>query len=86
MLVLCAVGSYAFNQSLFDVGVTFTFGLLGYALNKLNFPRATFLIGFILGPLLEDNFRRAMVISQGDIAILFDSPCPSVCGYSPPFR
>lgn len=74
MLVLCAVGSYAFNQSLFDVGVTFTFGLLGYALNKLNFPRATFLIGFILGPLLEDNFRRAMVISQGDIAILFDSP------------
>ena len=74
MLVLCAVGSYAFNQSLFDVGVTFSFGLLGYALNKLNFPRATFLIGFILGPLLEDNFRRAMVISQGQIGILFDSP------------
>ncbi|MCF8042729.1 MAG: tripartite tricarboxylate transporter permease [Desulfarculaceae bacterium] len=74
MLVLCAVGSYAFNQSLFDVGVTFSFGLLGYALNKLNFPRATFLIGFILGPLLEDNFRRAMVISQGELHILFDSP------------
>lgn len=74
MLVLCGVGSYAFNQSLFDVGVTFSFGLLGYALNKLNFPRATFLIGFILGPLLEDNFRRAMVISQGDFAILFNSP------------
>ena len=74
MLVLCAVGSYAFNQSLFDVGVTFAFGLLGYGLNKLNFPRATFLIGFILGPLLEDNFRRAMVISEGQIGILFDSP------------
>ena len=74
MLVLCAVGSYAFNQSLFDVGVTFSFGLLGYGLNKLNFPRATFLIGFILGPLLEENFRRAMVISEGQIGILFDSP------------
>ena len=74
MLVLCAVGSYAFNQSLFDVGVTFTFGLLGYLLSKLNFPRATFLIGFILGPLLEDNFRRAMVISGGHYGYLFDSP------------
>lgn len=74
MLVLCAVGSYAFNQSLFDVGVTFGFGLLGYGLNKLNFPRATFLIGFILGPLLEDNFRRAMVISEGHADILFASP------------
>lgn len=74
MLVLCAVGSYAFNQSLFDVGVAFTFGLIGYALNKLNFPRATFLIGFILGPLLEDNFRRAMQISQGHYGFLFESP------------
>lgn len=74
MLVLCAVGSYAFNQSLFDVGVTFTFGLLGYTLNKLNYPRSTFLIGFILGPLLEENFRRAMVISQGSFGILFNSP------------
>jgi putative tricarboxylic transport membrane protein len=74
MLILCAVGSYAFNQSIFDVGVTFTFGLIGYALNKLDFPRTTFLIGFILGPLLEDNFRRAMVISDGQIGILFNSP------------
>ncbi|MCF8034286.1 MAG: tripartite tricarboxylate transporter permease [Desulfarculaceae bacterium] len=74
MLVLCAVGSYAFNQSLFDVGVAFTFGLIGYALNKLNYPRATFLIGFILGPLLEDNFRRAMVISEGHYGFLFESP------------
>ena len=74
MLVLCAVGSYAFNQSLFDVGVAFSFGLLGYVLNKLDFPRATFLIGFILGPLLEDNFRRAMVISQGHYGFLFESP------------
>jgi hypothetical protein len=74
MLILCAVGSYAFNQSVFDVGVTFAFGLIGYTLNKLDFPRTTFLIGFILGPLLEDNFRRAMVISDGNIGILFDSP------------
>ena len=78
MLLLCAVGSYAFNQSLFDVGVTFLFGLFGYILNKLNFPRTTFLIGFILGPLLEDNFRRAMVMSGGEIGILFESPL-SIC-------
>ena len=74
MLLLCAVGSFAFNQTLFDVGVTFLFGLFGYVLNKLNFPRTTFLIGFILGPLLEDNFRRAMVMSDGHIGILFGSP------------
>ena len=74
MLLLCAVGSFAFNQTLFDVGVTFAFGLFGYLLNKLNFPRTTFLIGFILGPLLEDNFRRAMVMSDGQIDILFESP------------
>ena len=73
VFVLAIVGTYAFQQSLFDVGITFFFGVVGYLMVKADIPRTTFLIGFILGPLLEDNFRRAMQLSGGDYGIFFSS-------------
>lgn len=73
VFVLAIVGIYAFQQSLFDVGLAFFFGVVGYLMAKADIPRTTFIIGFILGPLLEDNFRRAMQISSGDYGILFSS-------------
>ncbi|MEZ5933858.1 MAG: tripartite tricarboxylate transporter permease [Alphaproteobacteria bacterium] len=73
VFVFSIVGTYAFQQSLFDVGITFLFGIVGYLMVKADIPRTTFLIGFILGPLLEDNFRRALQISSGDYHIFFSS-------------
>lgn len=74
VLVLCVYGVYAVNNSVFDVLVMFVMGWVGYGMMRLNFPAAPFLIAFILGPLLEDNFRQAMLMGQGNLAILVRSP------------
>jgi len=74
ILVLCVFGVYAVNNSIFDVGVMFVTGWLGYVMLRLNVPAAPFLIAFILGPLLEDNFRQSMLMSGGTPDILFRSP------------
>lgn len=72
------IGAYAYHQSLFDVGLAFLFACVGYLMMKLDIPRTTFLVGFILGPLLEDNFRRAMQLSDGSYAIFFESALANV--------
>lgn len=67
ILVMCVVGSYAEYNSLFDVGVMLAFGVLGYAMTKVNMPIAPAVLGFVLGPILEDNLRRALMLSGGSL-------------------
>ncbi|MEQ8710681.1 MAG: tripartite tricarboxylate transporter permease [Rhodospirillales bacterium] len=74
VLVLCVYGVYAVNNNVFDIGVMFIMGWVGYAMLRFDIPPAPFLIAFILGPLLEDNFRQAMLMSGGSPAILFRGP------------
>ncbi|MEQ8824871.1 MAG: tripartite tricarboxylate transporter permease [Filomicrobium sp.] len=73
VLILCVYGVYAINNNVFDVIVMFAMGWLGYMMMRFGMPAAPFLIAFILGPLLEDNFRQAMLMSNGDLQILFRS-------------
>ncbi len=74
VLVLCVYGVFAVNNNPFDVGVMFAMGWVGYLMLRCNVPAAPFLIAFILGPLLEDNFRQALLMSGGSPLILFSSP------------
>lgn len=74
VFILCVYGVYAVNNNVFDIGVMFAMGLVGYFMLRANIPAAPFLIAFILGPLLEDNFRQAMLMSGGSGEILFRSP------------
>lgn len=74
VLVLCVFGVYAVNNSIFDVLVMFMMGWLGYFMLRVAMPAAPFLIAFILGPLLEDNFRQSMLMSGGSFDILVRSP------------
>lgn len=74
VLVLCIYGVFAVNNNLFDVGVMFALGGLGYLMMRHDIPAAPFLIAFILGPLLEDNFRQSMLMGGSDPMILFRSP------------
>ncbi len=74
ILVLCVFGVYAVNNSIFDVATMFMMGWIGYVMLRLKAPAAPFLIAFILGPLLEDNFRQSMLMSGGSADILFRSP------------
>jgi len=71
VLVLCIYGGYAINNNLFDILVMFVVGILGFAMLRFDIPAAPFLIAFILGPLLEDNFRQALLMSSGSGTIFF---------------
>ncbi|MCI5111202.1 MAG: tripartite tricarboxylate transporter permease [Marivita sp.] len=74
VLVLCIYGVFAVNNNIFDVGVMFVMGWVGYIMMRNRIPAAPFLIAFILGPLLEDNFRQSMLMSGSDPSILFRGP------------
>lgn len=71
VLVLCVYGGYAVNNTLFDILVMIIVGLLGFGMLRANVPAAPFLIAFVLGPLLEDNFRQALLLSGGSLDIFF---------------
>ena len=74
VLVFCLFGSFAINNNLFDVLVMLLMGCVGYLMLLFKFPAPPFLIAFILGPLLEDNFRQSLILSDGSLAILIRSP------------
>jgi putative tricarboxylic transport membrane protein len=74
VLLLCLFGIYSISSSMFDVAVLLGMGLVGFGMFLLNIPAAPFLIAFILGPMLEENLRRALAISRGDPSVLVSSP------------
>jgi len=74
ILVFCCIGVYSINNSPFDVLLACLFGLLGYVGIKLECEPAPLVLGFILGPMMEENLRRAMLLSRGDPAIFFTKP------------
>ena len=74
ILILCIVGSFAINKNYFDVAVMFLFGILGYILTKLEIPMSPIVLSFILGPMAEKNFRRALMLSNGDYGVFFSRP------------
>jgi putative tricarboxylic transport membrane protein len=74
ILVFCAIGIYSINNSPFDVVLAAVFGMIGYWLIKHDFEPAPMLLGFVLGPLMEENLRRAMLIARGDVSVFFTRP------------
>jgi putative tricarboxylic transport membrane protein len=74
IFVLCAVGSYAIAQRLFDVYVMLAFGIVGLILRQLNFPMAPLVLGIVLGDILEKSLRRGLVLSDGDLTPFFTRP------------
>jgi len=78
ILVISFIGAYAVNSSLFDVGMALIFGILGYVLNKFNFPLAPILMGIILGPIAEEGLRQSLMVSDGSWSILVTQPISAV--------
>ncbi|TMW72845.1 tripartite tricarboxylate transporter permease [Alteribacter natronophilus] len=74
ILVFCVIGTYAVRNSIFDVWVMLGFGLLGYFFLKAKFPLAPVILGVVLGPLAEENFRRALLMGNNDFMIFFTRP------------
>jgi putative tricarboxylic transport membrane protein len=73
-LFFVCIGVYAANNDMFQVGEVIVIGIFGYVLLRLGFHPAPILLGFVLGPRFEENFRRAMLISRGDIAVFVERP------------
>lgn len=74
IMLLCAIGIYSLNNSTFDILLAAFFGLVGYIFIKLKLEPAPLLMGFVLGPMLEENFRRTMTIARGDLTIFISKP------------
>jgi putative tricarboxylic transport membrane protein len=74
IILFCAVGNYSVNNSAIDVYLCAALGILGYILAKLEFEPAPLILGFVLGPLMEENLRRALLISRGDPTVFFTRP------------
>jgi putative tricarboxylic transport membrane protein len=74
IMVFALLGVYGVNRSLFDVGILGVFGVMGFAMRRLDFPVAPVIVGMILGPLAEVQFRRAIQITQGDLSVFYSRP------------
>ncbi len=74
ILLFCSIGVYSLSNSTVDVYMVALFGFMGYVFAKLECEPAPLLLGFVLGPLLEENLRRAMLLSRGDPTVFFTRP------------
>jgi putative tricarboxylic transport membrane protein len=74
ILVFATLGAYSLHQSWVDLLTLYVFGLLGFVMRRFDFPVAPAVIGLILGPIAETQFRRALSISQGDASVFFTQP------------
>ena len=74
VLILCVIGAYGDNTSLFDVWVMLGAGVVGYLMRKYNFEPAPLIVGLVLGPVMERSLRQTLIISRGNVNALWESP------------
>jgi len=74
IVLFCAIGVYSTNNNTFDIWMVALFGLVGYIFIKLGCEPAPLLLGFILGPMMEENLRRALLLSRGDWSVFVTRP------------
>jgi TctA family transporter len=73
-VLFCAIGVYSTNNNTFDIWMVGIFGVIGYLFVKLGCEPAPLLLGFILGPMMEENLRRALLLSRGDWSVFVTRP------------
>ncbi|NLN68009.1 MAG: tripartite tricarboxylate transporter permease, partial [Alcaligenaceae bacterium] len=74
ILLFCTIGVYSLNYNAFDIYVMGIFGIIGYIWTKLKCEGAPLLLGLVLGPMMEENFRRALLLSRGDFLTFVERP------------
>ena len=72
--MFATIGTYGISRSVVDLFLLYAVGILGYFMRRFDFPTSPVIIGMIIGPLLEQEFRRAMTISAGDPMIFLQKP------------
>jgi putative tricarboxylic transport membrane protein len=79
ILMFCIVGVFSSGSAVFDVFVMTVFGVLGYLMRKFGYEAAPLVLAFVLGPLLENNLRKSLILSRGDFWIFLERPISLVC-------
>ncbi len=74
IMVLCTVGSFAIASRIFDIWIMLAFGIIGFVLRELKFPLAPLILGVVLGPILDSNLRRGLLLSGGSLEPFFTRP------------
>jgi len=74
IIVICAIGAYTVHSAMLDIWFMLLFGVMGYVFKKLDYPLAPLVLALVLGDRAEDSFRQAMLMSQGDLRIMFANP------------
>jgi putative tricarboxylic transport membrane protein len=74
IIVICAIGAYTVHNAMFDIWLMLVFGVIGYLFKKLDYPLAPLVLALVLGDKAEDSFRQAMLVSQGEVSIMFSNP------------
>jgi putative tricarboxylic transport membrane protein len=73
IIVICAIGAYTVHNAMLDIWFMLLFGVIGYVFKKLDYPLAPLVLALVLGDKAEDSFRQAMLVSQGDLSIMFSN-------------
>jgi putative tricarboxylic transport membrane protein len=79
ILLFTIVGVYCSSNNVFDVYVMVGFGVIGYLMRKFGYEPAPLVLAFVLGPLLENNLRKSLILSQGDLMTFIERPISAVC-------
>jgi putative tricarboxylic transport membrane protein len=79
ILMFCLIGVYSLSNSIFDLYVMIAFGVLGYLMRKLGYEPAPLVLAFVLGPIMENNLRKALILSDGSFSIFVERPISLVC-------
>ena len=79
ILLFCLIGVYSVSNAVFDIYIMVVFGIVGYLMKKFDYEGAPLVLAFVLGPLLENNLRKSLIMSQGDFSIFFIRPLSAIC-------
>ena len=79
ILLFCLIGVYSVSNAVFDIYIMVVFGIVGYLMKKFEYEGAPLVLAFVLGPLLENNLRKSLIMSQGDFSIFFIRPLSAIC-------
>lgn len=74
ILLICVIGTYSVNNSVFDIGTMLVFGVLGYLMRKYGYEGAPMVLAFVLGPMFENSLRQSLLLSDGSFMIFFNRP------------
>src|ERR687897_1236721 len=79
IILFTIIGVYCSSNNVFDVYVMIAFGVIGYFMRKLGYEPAPLVLAFVLGPMLENNLRKSLILSQGDLTTFIERPISAVC-------